>query len=127
MTDAVRLLEVSRELEVLHPAVLLRAGNCYEGSPAYMDCRAGNGQGHPVTGSMVVLTIAHMDYDLAHNDGMDRGAKAEAIGQANLRALCQRCHLRHDRDQHAESARKTREAQMQADVPMLPGFGADGV
>ena len=108
----------------IRPSVLLRAGNCCEGSPAYMDCRAENGKAHPVTGSMVVLTIAHMDHDLAHNDGMDRGKHAKRSGRANLRALCQRCHLKHD--QHAENARKTRKGKMQAEAPMLPGFGAGG-
>lgn len=37
----------------------------------------------------IVLTIAHLDHDTAHND------------DSNLAALCQRCHLRHDRNQHA--------------------------
>jgi hypothetical protein len=36
-----------------------RSGNRCEGSPLYPDCRAVNGQPHPVTGSRVVLTTAH--------------------------------------------------------------------
>ena len=43
-----------------------------------------------------VLTVAHLN----HVPGDDR--------EENLRALCQRCHLRYDRQQHAESARTTR-------------------
>jgi hypothetical protein len=72
----------------LRPAVLDRAGHCCEGSPAYPDCKVPNHQPHPITGSKVVLTIAHMDRDKTNND-LD-----------NLRALCQRCHLRHDIAQH---------------------------
>ena len=44
----------------------------------------------------VVLTIAHMDNIPEHCD-MD-----------NLKALCQRCHLRYDHQLHLENARKTR-------------------
>lgn len=65
-------------------ATLERAGNCCEGSPAYPDCRAANGQAHPVTGSRVVLTIAHLDHDPGNND------------PTNLRAWCQKCHNCYD-------------------------------
>ncbi len=52
-------------------------------------------------GKMVktVLTCAHLDHDPANND------------PANLAALCQRCHLRHDRQQHIQSARQTRRSR----------------
>ena len=75
-------------LSEIRPAILERAGHCCEGSPAYPDCRAVNYQPHPITGSKVILTIAHMDQDKENNDW------------TNLRALCQRCHLRHDIGQH---------------------------
>ena len=44
----------------------------------------------------IVLTIAHLDHQPENNE------------PANLRALCQRCHLDWDRDHHAESAARTR-------------------
>jgi len=66
-----------------------RAGNKCEGSPHYPDCRAANGKPHPVTGSIVVLTTAHLDHNKDNN-------KFE-----NLRSLCQRCHLQHDNKHHA--------------------------
>lgn len=47
----------------------------------------------------IVLTIAHLDHDVTNNR------------DDNLKALCQRCHLRHDAKLHAENARKTREAK----------------
>lgn len=44
----------------------------------------------------VVLTVAHVDHDKMNND------------DGNLAALCQRCHLNHDRKQHAENRRNGR-------------------
>jgi 5-methylcytosine-specific restriction endonuclease McrA len=64
-------------------------------------CGAENGQTHPVTGSKVVLTTAHV-----HDD------RPEAASLLNLAALCQRCHNRHDaKARHAR--RKERLAQGQ--------------
>lgn len=77
-------------------AIRARAGNRCEGSPAYPTCRAENGKPHPVTGSRVVLTVAHLDHDPAN------------CAPANLRAWCQRCHLTYDAKHHARNARRTR-------------------
>ena len=60
-------------------------------------CGAANHRPHPVTGSRVVLTIAHV-YDKA----------PESAALLNLAALCQRCHLRHDAGDHAEGRRRRR-------------------
>jgi 5-methylcytosine-specific restriction endonuclease McrA len=59
-------------------------------------CGAIHGQPHPETGSLVILTVAHLDHDTTHNT------------RDNLRALCQRCHLRYDRHLHAQHAAETR-------------------
>lgn len=48
-------------------------------------CGCENYQPHPVTGSKVVLTVAHV-----HDH------RPEASSLLNLAALCQRCHNRHD-------------------------------
>ena len=45
----------------------------------------------------IVLTVAHLDHDPEHN------------AESNLAALCQRCHLGHDRLLHMLHARQTRE------------------
>jgi hypothetical protein len=79
--------------------ILTRAGNRCEGSPAYPECRAGNGEPHPVTRSRVVLTIAHLDHVPEHVD------------DSNLRALCQRCHLAHDHQLHLANSRTTRRSR----------------
>lgn len=78
------------------------AGWRCEGSPTYPDCRAANGEPHPVTGSKVVLTVAHLDH------------QPENCDLANLRAWCQRCHntydLRHRLAGMASRARADRAA-----------------
>ena len=65
-----------------------RSGNACEGSPKFPDCRAINYKPHPVTGSKVILTTAHMDRNKDNNLF------------SNLRHLCQKCHLNHDISQH---------------------------
>lgn len=47
-------------------------------------------------GRVVVLTTAHLDHDTKCDD------------PANLRAMCQACHLRYDRERHAETRRLRR-------------------
>jgi 5-methylcytosine-specific restriction endonuclease McrA len=56
-------------------------------------CGAQQGQPNPRTGARVVLTVAHLDHDTTHNE------------RANLRALCQACHLRLDRWLHVRNRR----------------------
>lgn len=45
---------------------------------------------------LVVLTVAHLDQDTTNND------------PANLKALCQRCHLNHDRPHNIVKRTRTR-------------------
>lgn len=74
-----------------------RAGWICEGAPGiYDDCRAVHGEPHPVTGSHVVLTVAHLDHT------------PENVADDNLKALCQRCHLTYDAKHHAVNAAATR-------------------
>ena len=61
-----------------------RSGDRCEGSPGYPECRVPNGAPHPVTGSTVVLTVAHLDH------------MPENVEPANLRHWCQRCHNTYD-------------------------------
>ena len=65
-------------------AIRERAGNRCEFSEEGMRCRAVNGEPHPLTGSRVVLTVAHLDH------------QPENCDPANLLAGCQRCHNRYD-------------------------------
>ena len=59
-------------------------------------CPAHHARAHPVTQSMVVLTVAHLDHT------------PENCDDENLKAMCQRCHLNYDRDHHAETRYATR-------------------
>jgi 5-methylcytosine-specific restriction endonuclease McrA len=88
--------------KTIRAAILERAGNRCEGSPAFPNCRAQNGSSHPDTGSRVVLTIAHLDH------------VPENCSHENLRAWCQRCHLKYDAEHHAATARTTRKARRAA-------------
>jgi 5-methylcytosine-specific restriction endonuclease McrA len=47
----------------------------------------------------IVLTVAHLNHDITDNR------------PENLRALCQRCHLTHDKEQHAQTRRRNRYSQ----------------
>lgn len=60
-----------------------------------MKCEACGGVG--TRGVRIVLTVAHLDHDPAHN------------ADANLQHLCQRCHLTHDAKQHATARRTNRD------------------
>lgn len=75
--------------------------------------RCPNTHGHPAygTGSRVVLTTAHLDHT------------PENCDPANLRAMCQGCHLHYDRDHHRETAARTRDtARADAGWRTLPGL-----
>lgn len=92
-----------KDWKAIRARILERAGNAFEGSPDFPDCRAANYEPHPETGSKVVLTIAHLDHMPEHCD------------DDNLRAWCQRCHLWYDRHHHA----KTRAATARRSSPQM--------
>jgi len=75
------------------------AGECGTTHPPL--CEARHGQRSPYTGSMVVLTVAHLDHT------------PENCDEANLKAMCQRCHLAYDGPHHAQ----TRAARSAATAP----------
>lgn len=89
-----------KDWKVISLEVREAAGWICEGSPAYPDCHAANAEPHPVTGSKVVLTVAHLDHT-PENVG-------EPGARPNLKAWCQRCHLTYDARQHARTAAETR-------------------
>lgn len=57
-------------------------------------CVAVHGAPHPVTGSKVVLTVAHLDHHPPN------------CADLNLLAMCQRCHLAYDREHHHRTRRQ---------------------
>jgi hypothetical protein len=60
-------------------------------------CPAIHGKPAPLGGKRVILTVAHLDH------------VPENCADDNLRAMCQRCHLRYDAQLHQDNARLTRE------------------
>ena len=71
--------------EISHRIRFERAGNRCEW------CGAANCWFHPITGSVVVLSVAHLDHDPANN------------ADDNLAALCQACHNRYDGPKRAQN------------------------
>lgn len=76
-----------------------RSGNCCEGSPAFPQCRAVNHLPHPITGSVVVLTVAHLDH------------QPENCSLENLKHWCQRCHNVYDSVHRRRNAHATRHSR----------------
>jgi len=75
--------------------ILIRAGYRCEW------CGAADYEPHPETGARVILTVAHLN----HEPGDCR--------PNNLKALCQRCHNRYDREHRNETRRRRQEAGRQ--------------
>ena len=96
--------------EISHRIRFERAKGRCEGSPAHPNCRAEHGKPHPVTGSIVVLTTAHLDHDPTNNN------------PANLRAWCQRCHLTYDAEHHKKHAAQTRRKKVEAAGQLCMSF-----
>lgn len=67
-------------LTEIRPRILKRAGQTVTEHAHCEECGAVNRSPHPITGSEVVLTVAHLDHDIQNNS------------DDNLMALCQRCH-----------------------------------
>lgn len=76
---------------------------------------AEHGQPHPVTGSIVVLTVAHLDHTPENND------------PGNLAAMCQHCHNTYDAPHRRVNAARTRRAKAGIDDLFDPvGIGGSG-
>jgi len=89
-----------RDWKQIRQEVLERAGHKCEGSPMFPDCRVANYAKHPVTGSKVVLTVAHLNH-VPEDVGVPGN-------RPNLKAWCNRCHLAYDHEHHMRNASQTR-------------------
>jgi len=68
-------------------------------------CNAHNHAPHPITGTMVIFTVAHLGYGTG-----DKHNKMD-VRDENLKAMCQRCHLLFDLEDHIANAKRTRAVQ----------------
>lgn len=90
--------DISRAAKILAGYRCKCEGECGRGTHIG---RCPNVQGKPAydTGSLVVLTTAHLDHTPEHCE------------DENLRVMCQGCHLHYDRDHHKQTAYMTRRAK----------------
>lgn len=101
-------MPVTREKQRLYPGgslrsaawIALRKRILKKARHRCQSCGVRNYRAHPVTGSMVVLAIAHVDHDVTNNR------------LANLRAWCQRCHNSHDATRRSLRAAETRRRKL---------------
>jgi hypothetical protein len=90
-------------------------------------CTAMNGEPHPVTGSKVVLTVAHLGIDKADGRPGDKNDLWD-IRLENLMAMCQRCHLLFDLHDHVRNrAINKRNAEIEAGQIELFGEKQEGM
>ncbi|CAG0933582.1 hypothetical protein TFLX_03112 [Thermoflexales bacterium] len=59
----------------------------------------------------IVLTVAHLGVDKPDGMPCDKHDKMD-VRDENLAALCQKCHLNFDRDDHIRHAAETRRRKM---------------
>ena len=79
------------------------AGECglHRTTPGPRRCLERQGEAARWARGRVVLTVAHLNH------------QPEACRDENLKAMCQRCHLRYDREHHQRNAATTRRIKKQ--------------
>jgi len=79
------------------------AGECglHRTTPGPRRCIERHGEPAKWANGTVVLTVAHLDH------------QPENCADDNLKAMCQRCHLRYDSQHHQANAAATRRAKKQ--------------
>ncbi len=70
-------------------------------------CYAINYKAHPITGSKVILTVAHLDHI------------PENCDPSNLKAMCQRCHNRYDMPMRRKGIADRKAAALAISQPQL--------
>ena len=84
-------------------------GECglHRTTPGPRRCVERNGEPAKWAKGKIVLTVAHLNH------------KPEDCRPENLKAMCQRCHLRYDHDHHQRNAHETRRANKRtAELPL---------
>lgn len=84
-------------------------------------CGATHGEPHPDTGSVVVLTVAHLGTPYPDGTPCSKADKRDVRAE-NLAALCQACHLAFDRADNIKAARAGRDQRRLLREPTLAGL-----
>lgn len=74
-------------------------------------CDALNKHPHPITGSIVILTVAHLGIPKRNGEAGNKHDKMD-VRRRNLKAMCQRCHLIFDLPEHVQNAKATRRRRL---------------
>lgn len=84
-------------------------GECglHRTTPGPRRCTERNGEKAKWARGKVVLTVAHLNHD------------PQDCSEENLKAMCQRCHLRYDAPMHRKHAAETRR-QRRVDAGQIP-------
>ena len=85
-------------------------------------CIALNGKLHPISGSKVVLTVAHLGIAKPYGIPGDKHDKHD-VRPDNLKAMCQLCHLSFDFNDHIRK-RQLSQLQHQLDSGQLSLFNS---
>ena len=88
-------------------------------TPGPRRCCERNGDKALFAKGKVILTVAHLGVQRADGSVGDPHDKMD-VRDENLKAMCQRCHLRYDLEEHVKSAAATRRARRLAVAPTLP-------
>ena len=97
-----------KEWKAISASIRERAGNrcecegecgLHRTTPGPRRCVEVNGTPATWANGRIVLTVAHLDHTPEHCE------------PSNLKAMCQRCHLRYDRHHHAKNSAATRRAK----------------
>lgn len=88
------------------------SGECglHRDHPGPRRCEERNGKPAKWAKGKVVLTVAHLNHD------------PQDCRDDNLKAMCQRCHLRYDAKLHAAHSDRTRRTKKAKAAPMLPSM-----
>jgi hypothetical protein len=101
------------------------SGECglHKTTPGPRRCTECHGEPAKWAKGKVILTVAHLG--VPKPDG-SLGSKHDKMDcrPENLRAYCQRCHLRFDMDEHVQNAKRTRARKQWANQLPLPGHSA---
>jgi hypothetical protein len=99
-----------KDWKVISAAVKARAGGqcecegecgLHRTTPGPRRCEERHGEPAKWAKGRVVLTVAHLDH------------QPENCDLSNLKAMCNRCHLRYDHEHHQRNAAQTRRAKKQ--------------